>query len=399
LKSHEEMEPPRTFWYWSSLAAISAVVKDNIWLDRGGAYKLYPNIYVMLHAESGAKKGPPVNLARSLVKKVNNTRVIYGRSSIQAMVKELGTAYTLPGGRVLAKSCGFYCASEFTSSLVADPAAITILTDLYDRIYNEGQWESTLKMEKLILKDPVLTMLVATNQAHFDAFMEQKDITGGFIARTFIINASEEQTVNSLVKPLEHPPDKEALAKYLIEMSTLQGPFEPLYNNDYTPSGKIFDDWYKETKEYIKREKVKDETGTLNRIGDSVLKVAMLLSLSERPELVITETAMIEAIEVCTKLIGGLRRVTSGKNAKGSNAYQKALIIEELMKRDNHMITRQQLLKKYYYHFDSLMLNDIIPLLESAGYLVSEMHGSQVVYKMPEKAYEELKPYYEGKMK
>ena len=146
VDQHSELESPRNFWYWSGLAIISAVVKDQVWMDRAGAYNLYPNIYVMLHADSGLKKGPPVALAKDLVKRVNNTRIISGRSSIQGILKELGTAYTLPGGKVVNKSVGFVAASEFSSSIVSDPFAMTILTDLYDRQYNEGDYRSLLKM-------------------------------------------------------------------------------------------------------------------------------------------------------------------------------------------------------------------------------------------------------------
>ena len=118
IVQHSELESPQSFWYWSGLCAISAVVKDQVYLERW-AYKLYPNIYVMLHADSGLKKGPPVGLAKTLVKRVNNTRVISGRSSIQGILKELGTAQSTPGsGKVNAKSCGFIVASEFSSSLV-----------------------------------------------------------------------------------------------------------------------------------------------------------------------------------------------------------------------------------------------------------------------------------------
>src|SRR5262245_21374101 len=149
LASARELEPPLNFWYWAGLAAISAVVKDNIWMPRGGDYyKLYPNIYVMFHAESGLMKGPPINLAKDLVKRVNSTRIISGRSSIQGILKKLGTTQTQPGGKIDKKSVAFIVSSELTSSIVEDKAAATILTDLYDRNWNEREWQSLLKMKE-----------------------------------------------------------------------------------------------------------------------------------------------------------------------------------------------------------------------------------------------------------
>ena len=154
---HKELESPQSFWFWAGLSAMSATVKDNVWMERH-AYKLYPNIYVMLHADSGLKKGPPVALAKDLVSRVNNTEIISGRSSIQGILKQLGTAESVKGGGIKTKSTGFICASEFSSSLVSDPVAMTILTDLYDRNYNEGEWRSLLKMETFKLHNPTLSL-------------------------------------------------------------------------------------------------------------------------------------------------------------------------------------------------------------------------------------------------
>jgi len=127
LAQHSELESPTNFWLWGGLAAISAVVKDNVWLDRQ-IYNLYPNIYVMLHAESGLKKGPPISMAKQLVRGVGGTRIISGRSSIQGILKELGTTQTQPGGKVINKSVAFICSSELTSSIVEDKVATDILT-------------------------------------------------------------------------------------------------------------------------------------------------------------------------------------------------------------------------------------------------------------------------------
>ncbi len=227
LSQHQELESPQQFWLWSILAAISAVVKDNIWINRQ-VYCLYPNIYVMLHADSGLKKGPPISLAKQLVKAVNNTRIISGRSSIQGILKELGTASTQPGGRVVTKSTAFICSSELTSSIVEDKVANDILMDLYDRQYNVGEWRSLLKMETFNLKDPTITMLTATNEAHSNDWFGKKDVLGGYFARTFIVSATKRNRSNSLLVPLTNPPKYDEAITYLKEVAKLQGAFKPL---------------------------------------------------------------------------------------------------------------------------------------------------------------------------
>ena len=224
LKQHDEFESPKSFWYWAALASISAVMKDQVWLDQQ-LYKVYPNIYVMFHADSGLKKGPPVGMAKKLVTMVNNTHVISGRSSIQGILKELGGAQTQPGGKIVTKSTAFICSSELSSSIVEDKVATTILTDLYDRVYNEGEWKSLLKMESFKLMSPTITMLTATNQAHSTDFFTGKDIRGGYFARTFIIHEDERHTVNSLAGRVINRPDYDKLALYLKELAKIKGEF------------------------------------------------------------------------------------------------------------------------------------------------------------------------------
>jgi hypothetical protein len=415
VSQHSELESPIAFWFWSGLSAISATVKDNVWLNRQ-FYNLYPNIYVMLHAKSGLKKSSPVSAAKQLVTAVNNTNIISGRASIQGILKKLGTAQTRPGGIVSVKSTAFICSSELTSSLVEDPAVTKILTDLYDRNINVGDWESLLKMENFNLKNPTVTMLTATNEAMGEDFFSRKEIQGGYIARTFIIYESKRNRINSLLRPLKNPPDYVKLAEYLKELSKLKGEFLPLASDKeseyydyhikddmgidyyYSRAGKIYETWYTEFINAMDVQEIEDETGTLNRFGDSVLKVALLISLSREPKLEIDEQSMIEAIEVCEKLVGNIRKTTMGKHKEEkSMGNLKGIIIEEVMKRENHQITQKMLLKKYWMYFNMNTLTEIMDAFDHSGMIVTKSIGNTVIYEMPPDEFEKMKRYLSGK--
>lgn len=414
INQHNELESPIAFWYWSAIAAISAVVKDQVWLHRQ-IYNLYPNVYIMLHADSGLKKGPPIGMARQLVKIVNNTRIISGRSSIQGILKNLGTAFTQPGGKVTNKSVAFICSSELSSSIVEDPVATKILTDLYDRQYNVGEWQSLLKMETFDLKDPTITMLTATNEAMSEDFFTRSAIQGGYFARTFIVYESKRNMRNSLLYPLRNPPNYITSGNYLKEISKLSGPFQPLaiekcetpftkrkMKGDrelwFTGAGLIYDDWYDNFLDMVDTQEVKDETGTLNRFGDSVLKVAMLLSLARSPELIIHEEAMEEAIQVCEKLLGNVRKTTMGKQGISNTSILKSLIIMELLNRENHQVSRTILMKKMWMHYaQSSEFDDIMQSFDHAGMIITSSVGNQILYSMPNKQVDELKKFLAGK--
>lgn len=373
----------------------------------------------MFHADSGLKKGPPVNMAKKIVKLVNNTRIITGRASIQGILKELGTAYTQPGGKVQSKSVAFICSSELSSSIVEDKVATKILTDLYDRIYNEGEWRSLLKMEAFTLKDPTITMLTATNEAMSDDFFTKSAIQGGYFARTFVVYEKQGSKVNSLIYPLEDDINYGSVADYLKEVAKLAGPFKPLACNDksdeyrfrrvkkgkrgfrdvyFNEVGAIFDEWYERFSEIKLIHENRDDTGTMNRFDASVLKVAMLLSLAIEPKLEISEPAMREAITECEKLLGNVRRTTMGKQGISQSALLKTMIIMELLNRDNHQVSRTVLMKKMWQHYENPEeFDNMMQGFDAAGMIKTESVGNQILYRMPDNQVEELKIFMAGK--
>lgn len=419
LAQHSELESPMNFWRWGGIAAISAVLKDNVWLNRQ-IYNLYPNIYVMFHAESGLKKGPPVSMAKQLVSAAGGTRIISGRSSIQGILKELGTGETKPGGKVTLRSTAFICSSELTSSLVEDKVATDILTDLYDRQYNVGEWRSLLKMEQFNLKAPTISMLTATNDAHSTDFFGKKDIHGGFFARTFMISETKRNRANSLLVGLTNPPNYIDMAGYLKELGKLTGPFKPLANklepsdgchiphkdtvtgetNYYSDAGIIYQLWYEEFTEEMQQQDMKDDTGTLNRFGDSVLKVAMILSLARSPELYIDEGSMNTAIDYCRKLIGNMREMTHGQRGLSESSHLKSTIIKEFLNRDQPTISRAMLLKKMWAHYkEAHELDEIMLSFDQSGVINTQSIGNQIVYTMSDSTVQEYRRMWSGRNK
>lgn len=348
----KESESPRKYYYWSALAAIAAVMKSNVYLDKH-YYKLYPNIYVLLVGRSGLRKGPPVNLAKTLVGAIDNTKLFAGRMSIEGVIANLAKAITKPnGGPPMTEAAGFLCASEFASFILASPDALTILTDLYDGHYNP-EWSYMLRnspTEKL--KSPCLTLLGATNEVHIKDSIPDNAIGGGFIARTFIIYASKKSGVNALVdKPADTIPVSSLVTK-LEEISKARGGFT------WSDKGAIlYKAWYAK---FSANEATEDDTtGTMERLHDHILKTAMLVSLSRKPDLIIKEEDIEEAIRACQDFIPGAKRITIGSSGKSASAPGTAMLLKELLLTPEHEISRAGALRKHWAHFDSFELDRI----------------------------------------
>lgn len=384
LKSTEQTESPEVYQYWSSLAAISAVAKNNVYKDRF-IHKLFPNIYVFLIGPSGIKKSGAVSFAREMVSIANNTKVISGRSSIEGLIKELSQGHTLPDGVVLKDATGFMAASEFSSFLIHNPEALTILTDLFDAQYNK-EWKNTLKSTGVeTLKNVCLTLLAASNEENFKAAVPKAAINGGFIGRSLVVRATEERCSNSLMYKPDAFVDATDLSSHLKELSFCKGEFT------IVPQAAIFyDSWYNDFKK--KKKKIRDLTGTVQRVPDNVLKVSMLLSLSRGTSLEINNNDMIESIEVCVECFAGTKHLALGTGTAALGS-QTAKVLDELVMAPDQIITRRRLLSRNWEDFDALDLDRIIETLIQTGALTVSSDNGMVIYKMTAKAYAGYKTF------
>lgn len=383
IDSTKELEPPQNFWYWSMLTAIAAVVKGNVWLDRYN-YILYPNIYVMLVADSGLRKSATISLVRSLVTAVGNTRVIAGRNSIEAIINNLSKAYTQENGEIIKDAVGLLVSSEFSNFIIRNPQALTILTELYDSCYNDEQpWANSLKSTGVEeLHHLNISMIGASNESHLTSLLQQHDVEGGFIARTFLIHAKEKHTLNPLTIKPKRVPDKKALAARLSEIALLKGPFI------WTDTAiELYNDWYVSYDKSKKRRKVADKTGTVSRYEDHILKVAMLLSLAKRTDLLITVDDIQESLDVCHEFLLTIDRLMishgPSKNEKGE--YAKS-VLAEMIRAGLGGVSRIKLLQKLWaVGIGAAELDEVMDtFLQARVVKINSPHG-QMHYTITEK--------------
>lgn len=371
-------EAPKRFYYWASLAIVSAVLKDRVFFDMGGNYKLYPNIYVLLYGPSGVRKGPAISLAQKVVKLVDTTRVINGRTSIEAIIKELGHIQTRPGKEPFKDSAGFVVASELSSSIISNPSAMDVMTDMYDRIYNEGEWNYKLKVgESVKLVKPTITWLSGTNEALFREFVPEKNIHGGLLGRTFIISETKRQSINSLMFAAPIVPDPEALAAMLLPLTKLTGQFKA----DDTVRHAI-DEWYKRFVTEIEPT-LGDETGFVSRVLDYIIKASMLISSARRQDHEINIDDVKEAMEIILPLIQPAKKVVNSlKKLDDSAVSKRGLVLNYLTNRPQYTCTRQEILKNLGMRLDHEDLDKVVNLMLQMGVVTVGNAGSQVNYTL-----------------
>lgn len=391
LEATELYEAPRVYFYWSALAALSAAVKDNVYLNRSSEkYRTYPNIYVLLLAKTGVtRKSHPISLIEQIVQEAKVTRVISGRSSIEKIMDDLGTVITTEDKKIIKDSSGFIISGELSASMINNSQALTILTTLYDRNYNTGAWTVNLKSGVKKLNKPTVSFLAATNDQHMKSFFEAKDMYGGFIGRTFVVSADSPKRLNPLLRLNSNVPDVKSLASYLKEISKLGGEFTYEHDDVIT----MYENWYRGYYGPVLNNEadVQDKTGTFSRIGEHVLKVSMLLSLSEGTDLIISKAHMIEAISLCEPFVEISARAVRGIG-KSPLANQTAMVMEYLETK-NGFATRISILQRFAGDIDHADLTHISATLEESGFITIERYGSGQAYQVPKNVLEKYKAF------
>lgn len=370
VDANRETESPERFYYWAALTTISAILAKRVWLDRH-VYKLYPNIFVFLVAGSGMKKSIPVVLSRNLVELAGGVRVVSGRNSIQKILEDLSKAYSLEGGGMVKNAQGYIINSELASFLIKDPDALSILTDIYDTHSYPKEWKYNLKSSEAKLKEPCITWLGATNEEHFEDCIPQVQIRGGFVGRVLIVHSLIPGNINSLVNKPESVVNLDELTPFLKQLREVSGEIRWTIEG-----GKWYDQWYND----YSREEHYDNTGTSKRMGDHILKVAILIAMAHNYDLNLRVEYLQEAKAQCMECLGGTRKITVS-NGRGGLTEMNKIVLRMLLKEPTHQILRKKLANRFWQEGYSTNELDLVIaiLLESDAISVSES-GKEVIY-------------------
>jgi hypothetical protein len=378
LKENQNVETPISWLYWSLMWCISSAAANAYTLRTlKGNLLYYPNLYIILMGESGLGKGYPVNLAKRLLQEANITRVIAGRSSIQAIIKEGATTRSEKGKAIITDSRMAVVNGELSTAIIQDPDSLTILTDLYDRNYNSS-WTNMLKgdgHEKL--KEPYITCLFGSSPAHFYDSIPQPNIEGGYIGRNLIIYEEKRSKDIDLLDPERESVDEDKFSNQIAPK------FVPhlirIASADHTrmiPSDdarNTFNTWRKDWR--ANQHQYTDRTGFINRIPDHILKVSMCLALSRYEDnTTIIESDMKEAITNVVELTYANEKAASGNGIDPLAAATKK-VMNILINISENKILRRDLLVRGYGDFGPTELDKIVDALMEMRWLRRERVG------------------------
>jgi len=372
-------EAPEKIHIWTAMAVLSASIRRQFYLDRV-FYRLYPNLYVLIVAESArARKSIAMEIGLKLLKDaVPDVFVMRGRMTPEGLVKCMNRSKTVIGeggrGTIYEDSHVFIYADELATLFGFDRQSASRMAMLLTEIYGsgdvyphttagEGVWE---------LHNLYPTVLAATDPRNLKVLPEEA--IAGLLGRIVFIVAGDRRHSDAWLDGARKKETRElrtALVSDLQKISLLSGVIEPTEE-----ARRVFSVWY----DTINQKKIEDERiePFLARCHDTALKIAMLISVSRSDKLKIEADHIAGGIAFVEKLLPESARVVHW-TASTVFAQNRAHFLE-VLRRHGGYCSRKVIMK-------ALMLSTsdvdaLVSTLIQEGTVEERLVGRDLMYRL-----------------
>lgn len=369
LQYTEGQESPDVFHLWCGISAIAAAMERRCFLDRG-YYTLFPNLYVILVSGSAvARKSTAIGVATRLYKMANPEGTIFS----QKMTPEALIAVLHEGYNKRKISSGYVVADELSVFLgdgARDAGLIQLLTKLYDCTDFDYH---TLSRGKELCSNPCCNMIAGSAPDWLKTSLPAHAIGGGFTGRiVFVHHVGSGRRIAFPKMTPEMKVLREKLTDDLTYITKIAGEFSLTEDaHDW------FEDWY------VDVYKPDEVEGALKpymaRKPDTLLKVAMIVSISRGDSLEITEEDCKVAIDLLVeneRFLPEMMRLIQSTEV----GEQAGRVLAVIKRRDS--ISHSDLLRQVSYFANSKMVSDIIESLGAQELVKEFMQGNKRMYKV-----------------
>lgn len=383
LEYTANQEPTDKLNFWVAVSLISAAIKRQVFMRRV-RYKLYPNTYVMLVAESAkARKSIAMDTGVKLLKDaVPDLFYISGSMTPEGLVKHMNRQKSVikdkgnDGKRIEVQldSHVIIHMDEVAESFGYDRARASKFTILLTKIYGaQDEHTHTIASEdQILLRNLYPVVLAGTDPNNLKVIPD--DAVAGLFGRLIFVAEKTKKRNIAWSNPEE---DKAADALYEIlkydlhTISTLNGEMTP------TDEAKaMFEMWYNE----LGNKKIDDPRveGFRQRCHDTALKIAMVHSLSESNNLIISAGHVAKGIKQIELQLPEFNNLSQWSSAN-EYAQRRAKFIEYL-RRQGGAGTRSQAMKMMTISLDEMIILE--HSLEAEHTVEVSINGKYVFYKL-----------------
>ncbi len=377
VKLYDGSEIPGLYAVWCGLFSISATMGRRVWIDMK-AFKIFPNLFVLLVAGSGrCKKSTAIGIAEDVLRMVEpKLNILPNRTSASAVIRDIKSVNVTDENEFLSETCeGIAMADEFNTFLNPDVYSqiSSTLISFYDckSVYEYSTRERGIER----LENTCLDLIGGTTMTYIKDCIPVKAIGDGLASRMNFVFVPSPTGPKPFVESIDQR-DKifTDCVLYLQSLLTVDGPMimderaSKLYSDTYI-------DFYNNSPLHF----LDATMGYASRRGNHLLKLAMLFSLSEGTNRVIKVQHVEKALrllEMTESYLPMLMNIIQ--------ANETGLLLETVYNtiKQQKTASRKDLLEVISNRIDSKRLTDLLETLIQAGRIKAYAHGNKIYYEV-----------------
>lgn len=355
----QAQEAPFEFHLWCGLSTLASAIGRSQWIDRG-AYILYPNMYVILVADSAwCRKSVAIDFSKRFIQKLG-VNIYANKLTSEALTKRASEEAARTGRSevtlILRELASFMTRREAEAGLAVN------LIDLYD---SPDSWTYDTKTQGTAeLKNVCVNLLAGSTPDLLNKSFPAGAAGTGLFSRILFSHSSDGAKANP--RPMLNAQMEEDLLSDLGEIRLVQG--EVILD---VKAEEFFSSWYIDLR---KRDPASMIEGFLGRFHDHVLKLALLLVTAEGSTMTITKTHLKTAVRLLETLVK-----TNRLDQLGGDESQRVAKLRDQISTQK-LCGHSELLKRNHYHMNAEEFKQAIDVLVDTGEIEMELNGKKIHY-------------------
>lgn len=363
VKYAEGCETPELYDLWSALATLSSVVSRRVWINQG-YYTIYPNLYIVLVGAPGGRKTTAMNMCKDMLRELGTIPFAATCMTKEALCRYMSTQclrnFPIPGTDKTKEYTPItLCLTELSHFLGANSAhMIDFLTTIYDQEVYDAK---TKNKGDDIIPGPYLTVLACTTPSNITRYLREDVISGGFSRRAlFAFELDDGDPIAFPSITTEAATAWKECVSWAQKLEAVAGSFA--WTGEATS---WYKNWYEELFRSLRTHDNLMTRGYYKSKHIQLLKVGMLVALSESMELKLSKTHLEVSLALLDKLEVNLPKVfeSMGRNELAPVAAR----IVEMLEMVGEPIPEQRVLGEFFRDADTRELYGIIAHLANTG--------------------------------
>lgn len=302
-------ECPENFHIFGALGLVSSVINRKVYID-WPPNRIYTNLYILLVGDQGSRKGVAKScMYNALVQHFPAVPRGASTTTPQAITKRLASsdctvAFRDENDIVTNVHAITFCISEFKHFLGINMSGmIDLLTDAYDEVYIEADYKNTGNDP---IERPYIVLLACETPDWVLERMKNTIISGGFARR--LIPVFEKSIRMPIPTPYVTPDMQAAMDRCITKLKSASTKVGKM---GFTPEAKeYYEKWYMA---HFKRPPSDPlMKGFHSSHHTQLLKIACLLTLVDREEMLLTVEYIQLAQALLERVLPGMEELFKG---------------------------------------------------------------------------------------